>query len=125
MKRYFFFIIILILVIFSVSIIILHCLKNYNDPANMFSFGMYDHIQHNGIDYYQTEDQNSPDAEYSNEEITVYLVDESLEVYYEYPYRAFAFKGDKDYKYLFFDGAVYIRSDLPKELRSIEHRNKK
>lgn len=95
------------IVFLALSILLILCLANCGGNS-MFWFATYDHIQHNGIDYYQTEDQQHPFDNQSDKELLVYLVDSSSKVDYKNPRYA---SGYEERIYLFFDGAVYIRGD--------------
>ena len=76
----------------------------------MFWFATYDHIQYDGVAYYMAEDQSSPFSKgYSNEPVSVSLVNKSLKVDYDHPYDAYGYPEDPDHVYLFFDGAVWTK----------------
>jgi hypothetical protein len=77
----------------------------------MYEFATYNHIQYHGFDYYMTEDQHHPYLNFTEERIDVYLVDTKSKVDYMHSYQASGYEGDKEHIYIFFDGAVYIRSD--------------
>ena len=83
-------------------------LSPHFDIDFMWEFATYNHIQYNGIDYYQTKDQNQP-YNNSGEQVVIHLVDGSSKVDYKHHYYASSYEGDKDLKYLFFDGAVYVQ----------------
>ena len=77
----------------------------------MFMFRMYSHIQYNGIDYYQADNQYYLTPNYSGKKVVVYLVDDSLNVRNKHSYQAEEYKGDEEHKYLYFDSAIFTRID--------------
>ena len=115
------------LVLLTLAILCFNSCNNYiKNNDHVFHFMLYSHIQYNGVDYYQAEQQTEFPLQRKGEEEegTVYLVDEKLNVRYKYPYKAYGYEGDDNHEYLFFDSAIYVRADMPKELRSEHNRNK-
>ena len=75
----------------------------------LFWFATYDHIQYDGVAYYQAEDQTSPFAGGYSEPVVVYLVSSSSKVDYNHPYDAQGYSQDPERVHLFFDGTEYTR----------------
>lgn len=78
-------------------------------PSYWFLF--YDHIQYNGYDYDEAEDQNGPDVDQTEERIPVYIAYTSSWLDTSHVYYASGYIGDEEHIYLFFDGAVFKRCD--------------
>ncbi|MCL2775965.1 MAG: hypothetical protein FWD71_21860 [Oscillospiraceae bacterium] len=103
---------VLIIIVMVILVSIGKCKDSF-----MFTFDTYDHIQYNGIDYYQADNQHPPSTT-NTEQVSIYLVSKSSKVDYKHVYYAQKYKdyeGEAESIYLFFDSAVYIRGDYMTE----------
>jgi hypothetical protein len=80
----------------------------------IFIYMLYDHIQYNGNDYYISKEQLKQPSNNSEKRGPIYLVYRSSKINYEkcnYAYVYTGYEGEAEEIYLFFDSAIYVRSD--------------
>jgi hypothetical protein len=82
----------------------------------LYEFAMYDHIRYDGHDYYISS-KTVPD--WTPLTVQVSLVDDNGKIDTKKTYNATRYTEDKECKYLFFDGAIYVKSKEVSVLQSV------
>ena len=99
-----------IILCFSVAVFITSC-KNTDF---IFNYMLYDSIEYNGVIYNRISYDDMPEAYEQNPDLQlpVHIVDSKQQTRTDRTYYASAIVGDEEFKYLYFDSAHFMRSDL-------------